>query len=100
MTSAFVRRHLANDGLCDTFNAFFDEMCTPHCDTCFMSILVSVSIVMAFFSMLVFFAAARECGQYQESSESTVVFFYALLAFTVFALIVLCYGFIGPRLAS
>ena len=100
MTSVFVGKHLANDGFGDALNVFFGEMCTPRCDTCFMSILVSVSVVMAFFSMLVFFAAARECGQYQQSSESTVVFFYALLAFTVFALIVLCYGFIGPRLAS
>lgn len=91
---------MANYGFGDALNAFFGEMYTPRCDTYLMSILVGISVVMAFLSMLVFFVAAREYGQYQQSSESTVVFFYALLAFTVFALIVLCYGFIGPRLAS
>ena len=46
-----------------------------------MSILVSISLFMAVLSLLVFFAAARECGQYQQSSESTVVFFYGLFRF-------------------
>ncbi|MDO5507529.1 MAG: hypothetical protein Q4F64_04255 [Corynebacterium casei] len=33
MTSVFVGKHLANDGLGDALNVFFGEMCTPRCDT-------------------------------------------------------------------
>lgn len=100
MASAFVRKHLANDGLHDALNAFFGGMCTPRCDTCFMSILVGISVVMTVVSALM--VAAAEFTRYpsERSFESTVVRAYAFSVCVVFAAIGWWFGLIEPRLAS
>ena len=99
MASAFVRKHLANDGLHDALNAFFGGMCTPRCDTCFMSILVGISLFMASVSALM---VAAEFTRYpsERSFESTVVFVYAFLVCVVFLSFAVWFGLIEPRLAS
>lgn len=100
MASAFVRKHLANYGLCDALNVFFGGMCTPRCDTCFMSILVVISLFMAAISGLM--VAAAEFTRYpsERSFESTVVFFYASSVCVVFAAIAVWFGIIEPRFFS
>ena len=92
MASAFVRKHLANDGLHDALNAFFGGMCTPRCDTCFMSILVVISLFMAAISGLM--VAAAEFTRYpsERSFGSTVVCLLAFLTFVVFAVIAWWFG--------
>lgn len=60
-----------------------------------MSILVGISVVMAFLSMLVFLVAAYECSQSQQSFSVTVVLVCALLAFVVFAAIAVRFGLIA-----
>ena len=95
MASAFVRKHLANYGLCDALNVFFGGMCTPRCDTCFMSILVGISLFMTLLSLLMFFAACYGSSQSQQSfSPSIVVGVYAFLTFVVFAAIAWWFGLV------
>ena len=100
MASAFVRKHLANYGLCDALNVFFGGMCTPRCDTCFMSILVGISLFMAAVSALMFAAAEFTRYPSERSFESTVVCAYAFSVCVVFATIAVWFGIIEPRLAS
>ena len=100
MASAFVRKHLANYGLCDALNVFFGGMCTPRCDTCFMSILVVISLFMAAISGLM--VAAAEFTRYpsERSFESTVVRAYAFSVYVVFAAIGWWFGLVEPRFFS
>ena len=91
---------MANDGFGDALNAFFGEMCTPRCDTCFMSIWVSISIFMAVLSLLVSFLAVRARAQAEQSFETTVVCCYVLLTLAMFAFIAVWFGIIEPRFFS
>ena len=100
MASAFVRKHLANDGLHDALNAFFGGMCTPRCDTCFMSILVGISLFMAIVSALMVAAAAFTSHPSERSFESTVVCAYAFSVCVVFVAIGWWFGIIEPRFFS
>ena len=100
MASAFVRKHLANDGLHDALNAFFGGMCTPRCDTCFMSILVGISLFMAIVSALMVAAAAFTSYPSERSFESTVVRAYAFSVYVVFAAIGWWFGLVEPRFFS
>lgn len=100
MTSVFAWKHLANGGLDGALNAFFGEMCTPRCDTCFMSILVGISLVMTFVSALMVVAVEFTRYPSERSFESTVVFFYALLMCVVFLSFAAWFGVVEPRFFS
>src|SRR5699024_4964319 len=70
----------------------FGGMCTPRCDTCFMSILVSISIFMAVLSLPVSYLAVRARDQAEQSFETTVVCGYVLLTLPMFAAIDMWFG--------
>ena len=100
MTSVFVHKHLANDGLDDALNAFFGGMCTPRCDTCFMSIWVGISIFMVVLSLPVSYLAVRAKDQAEQSFETTVVCCYVVLTLAMFAFIAVWFGLVEPRFFS
>ena len=100
MASVFVRNHLANDGFGDALNVSFGEMCTPRCDTCFMSILVGISLFMAIVSALIVIAIEFISYPSQRSFSTAFLRLYSCVVFAVFVSFAVWFGLIDPRLAS